>query len=112
MYSKCPQCGYRFSWIEKWRLSTKRAYPCPQCQAGLLKDKKSERYLLLGICLLFVPELALGLLSALKQGAIPDIVELPLCLLIALPPFILSLICIVKGFKSARLEVVENQKTG
>jgi hypothetical protein len=115
MYSECPKCGYRFSWLRKWKLSSKSAYPCPKCQVGLLKNGESEKYTNWGIVILFIPQLPLGLISVAKRTyhfTIPDIIEFPMCILILVPAMIVGLVLVVKGLASAKFEVVENQKNG
>jgi CXXC-20-CXXC protein len=41
-YNECPQCGYRLSWLQRWKLSSlfaRKIIACPSCNTPLKWNK-------------------------------------------------------------------------
>jgi hypothetical protein len=114
-YSECPVCGFRFSWFRKWKLSTTKPYACSKCHTGLLKNADSERKMNLGIIIMLYPPILLMFIAIAKRTfhfTIPDVIELPLCILIAVPPVIIGFIMVINGLLTAKFELFEDSEKG
>lgn len=110
MYFKCPVCAKRFNLREQWAISSRRAWNCPKCRAGLLKNPDSAWYLGRGVLLICGALTMLGLIVVARHYIsldIPDVIEATLCTLMAAPPILLGLVWCRRGLRLANFTVVE-----
>lgn len=106
-WSRCPNCKKRISWVQKWRFTkgfgSRRASPCPHCQAVLVWSKWPWQMVIIGA--------SLGLTGILLECLIPAWGNVLNVILL------LGTLLMLWGVSMARLEMTgqvkcNNQKNG